>query len=311
MGMTLGQQADRLMEELRTIDRDEALRRINVAYLRNSEAHAWRHLLKRFTLQTEAQYNTGTVAVVETGTSVTLTDGAWTVSWGTAPSMRRIVIAGRAEPYDVTVFGSTTTATIADPWIGDDETEARYRLFRDTYPLPTDCDFTRVLALYDPDQRCRLMFYNQPRFINTRASDPTLVSTPECFTIVAQTSETPPRPQVQLYPAPDSVRTYHGWYFRRPAFLSAEGDYLDWPSSFDDMIWQHAAIAYYSQPLRYSPKLRDAYKLTYSDLFNRMKTEMDGQNAMETDIADVGAGRRSSMFDFSGVTVATGLVDWS
>lgn len=308
MAMTLGQQASRLVDLIPTIARTEALRRINVSYLRNSTAHAWRHLLKRFTLQTEAQYRTGTVAVSNGGTSVTLTSGTWTTSWATAPSMRRIVIAGRPEPYDVSLFGSTTSATIADPWIGDTVTAATYRLYRDVYALPADCGFTKVMALYDPDQRCRLHFYNQPRFIETRAEEPGLTSTPECFTLVNQSSESTPRQQIQFYPAPDTVRTYHGWYFRRPDLLTSEGSFFDWPEEFEDMLWVLAAIEYYNQPMRYSPRLRDAYKLQYSDMFSRMKSEMDGQNAMESQIGEVSTGRK--LFDFSGYSGVGGYHSW-
>lgn len=307
MGMTLGQQAARLQEAIVTLTLDEAMRRINVGYRRNCEAHAWRHLIKRFTLQTEASYNTGTVAV--SGTTVTGTDTVFVSSWVTAPSMRRIVVQGRGEPYDVSAIAGATSATIADTWIGSSDSGLTYRMFRDTFPLPSDCGFTKVLALYDPEQRARLDFFNQSRFIETRAGDPGLTGIPECFTLVQQTSETPPRPQIQLYPAPSTVRAYHGWYFRRPDVPLLAGSYFDWPDEFDDMHWLRAAIDHFETPRTYSARLADLYKLKYADLFRKMKTEMDGSNAIESQIRAIGSDR-SQLFNFAGYSGVSPMTSW-
>lgn len=304
--MTLGQMAAKLLEVIPTITPTEARRRLNVAYLRNSEAHAWQHLIKRFTLQTEASYNTGTLTVTEGSAAVALADGTWVASWSTAPSMRRIAIQGRNEPYDITVTGAAA-GTLADLWIGDDDADATYRLFRDQYPLPTDCGYAKVLALYDPDSRCRLSFVTQPRYIDAKSCDPTLTGTPEIFTVVHQTTETPPRPQIQVYPAPSAVRAYHGWYFRRPAFLTADAQYFDWPEEFEDMHWIGAAIEYYEMPRTYSPRLLGMLRPKYADLFRQMKTQMDGQSAIDFQIASMFGGGRSQMFENFTVT---GAVSW-
>lgn len=287
MGMTLGQQAAKLQETVQTITPAAARRRINVAYLRLSERNPWQHLLKRFTLQTEALYNTGTIALTTATTAVVLTDGAWVVSWGTAPSMRRMAVAGRNEPYDVTIFPTTTSATLADPLVGASIVDGAYTLFRDTYALPADCGYADLLAIYDPSQqgqyqdRGRLYFYNQSVFLKTRAAQPTSTGIPWCFTVVQQTSETPPRPQIQLWPAPTDIRSYHGWYFRRPAFLTSDADYFDWPSKFDDMLWLTAAIEHYETPQFRSLSNLAILKPKLAELFMQMKKEMDGQSAME------------------------------
>jgi hypothetical protein len=308
---TFGELSKKLIEVVRTIDPSEARQRINLAYKRASEAHPWQHLLKRFTLQTEAPYNTGTIAVTESSASVTLTDGTWTTSWATSPSMRRMSIAGRAEPYDVSSFGSATTATLADVFIGDTDADAAYNLYRDVYPLPTDCGMAKVLVIYDPTLRLRLRFFNQPKFLSVRSVNPTLISTPECFTVVNQTSETPPRPQIQMYPAPDSVRSYHGWYFRRPSFLSTDASYPDWPEEYEDMLWLDAAIDYYRMPRNHSPKYLAEFKPWYADLFRKMKVQMDGNSAIDFEIeqAQLGRGNGGWNPDPSGLS-GTGSVSW-
>lgn len=317
--MTLGEQAKKLIGLISTISDGEARQRINDAYVKNCQENPWSHLLKRFTLQTEPPYNTGTIAVSPAGTNVVLTGGAWVVSWGTPPSMRRMEIQGRREPYDVTIFPSTTSATIADPFAGTVAlTDGAYNLYRDTYALPSDCGYARLMALYDPSQRSdirfptdrgRLLFYNQSRFLKERAAQNTLTGIPYCFTMMQQTTENPPRPQFQLFPAPSDVRVYHGWYFRRPSIMATDAAYPDWPEEFEDMHWIQACIDYYSQPSHYSQRFMDMYKVKKAEAFRKMKTEMDGQNAMENDVQGTRAGQTGFSPTFYGSNVA-GSVSW-
>lgn len=316
--MTLGEQAKKLTQLISTIGPNEARQRINDAYIRSAQDNPWAHLLKRFTLETEPPYNTGTIAITTQTSAVTLSDGAWVVSWGTAPSMRRMEIQGRREPYDVTVFGSTTAATLADTYPGDTLTAGAYNLYRDTYALPADCGYAKIMALYDPSQRSdirfptdrgRLLFFNQSRFLKERAAQNTLTGIPYCFTMMQQTTENPPRPQLQLFPAPSDVRVYHGWYFRRPAIMATDAAYPDWPEDFEDMLWCRAVIEYYEQPGRFSQRYTEKYSSKFAVMFRKMKTEMDGQSAMENEIQGTRAGMTSYSPTFYGSNVA-GSVSW-
>lgn len=287
-----GQQVDRLVEEVGGLKREDGERLINRAYRTAVEAQPWSFLLKRFTLQTEAMYDTGTIAVVENTTGATLIGGAWVTSWVTPPSMRRIRILTRQEPYDVTALGSTTTATFGDPFLGDNNAAATYYLYRDVYPLPADCNTSRLLVLYDPVNRRRLRQYSQPEFLTRRINcgGGGTIGTPEFFMKVAQTSETPPRPQIELFPASRIVDVFHGWYFRRPAFMTTAADYPDWPAEFEDILWMGGAIDYYQQPRHYTPQYLNVLEPKYSMLWKRMKREMDGDSAIEKQIKDVGEG---------------------
>lgn len=317
--MTFGQQGARLQDVIQGIDRAEAMRRINDAYIHNAERHPWQHYLKRFTLQTEPQYNTGTISVTSGTASVALADGTWVTSWVTAPSSRRMSISGRGEPYDVTVIGTTTSATLADAIIGDDVVDGPYSMYRDVYAMPADCANTRLSAIYDPQQfvdpryptdNGRLLYYNQSRFLRELAFNQTLTGIPYCFTILNQTSDAPPRMQIRMYPAPSDARTYHGWYFRRPSLMISEAEYPDWPAEFEDMHWTWAAIDYYEKPAHYSERYLARFTSNYTELFRKMKTEMDGQSAMESDI--LGTRPRGSGYNpqfFNGSTVG-GTVSW-
>lgn len=316
--MTLGQQAARLIREIQTIGANEARQRINDAYVRNAQDFPSAHLLKSFTLQTEPPYNTGTIAITQNTSAITLSGGAWVTSWATAPSMRRMEIQGRREPYDVTTFGSTTTATLADNYPSTTLTAGAYNLYRDTYALPADCGYAKIMALYDPSQksdirfptdRGRLLFFNQSRFLKERAAQNTLTGIPYCFTMMQQTTENPPRSQFQLFPAPSDVRVYHGWYFRRPAVMASDSEYPDWPEEFEDMHWVQACIDYYSTPRHFSNRFRDLFMKMKMEAFRKMKVEMDGQSAMENDIQGTRVGMTSYSPTFYGSTVA-GSVSW-
>lgn len=290
--MNYGQLCDRLTEEVNGITREDAQRRINRAYRTAVEAHSWSFLLKRFTLQTEASYDTGTVAVTPASASITLTGGTWTTSWVTTPSMRRIRIYSRDEPYDVSALGSTTTGTLTDSYAGDEaQPEATYFMYRDVYPLPADCNTSRLLVLYDPKNRRRLIFFNQPEFLMRRNAHggAGMLGTPEFYMMVGRTTESTPRPQIEMFPAPSTAEVFHGWYFKRPAFLDASTDIPDWPSEYQDVLWLGAAIEYYQSPRHYVPQFLKELEPKYRQLWTRMKRELDGNTAVDRQIKEVGS----------------------
>jgi hypothetical protein len=287
---TLGDLKRKLMAEIPGLDGAEAQRRINVAYINEAMRHSWPHLIRSFVLQTEAPYADGTLLVTNGLTAVTLTDGTWSTSWTTAPSMRRIAIQGRFEPYGITIT-SPTTGTLADPWIGETQTAATYSLWRDTYPLPVDCGFAKLMALYDPLLRFRLANKTQSIFFRDRAYNPQLVDIPAEIALMNHTSEVPPRPQFSMYPAPDSVRAYQGFYFGRPSFMTADTQYPDWPYEYQDLIWLSAVIEHYSTARFHSPKYLNLFKPTYADLYSLAVKNLDGDSTLDIIIEDISTGR--------------------
>jgi len=275
------------------LDHDEGARRINNAYVNEAMGHSWSFLLKQWTLQTEASYALGTLAVANGSTAVTLSGGTWVTSWTTSPSMRRIAIQGRFEPYVITITGATT-GTLADPWIGEDNAEASYLMWRDTYPLPVDCGYAKVMALYDPLQRFRLELKNQATFLRYRSQQPQLVNNfAEVIMMSDMSAETPPRPLFQMWPNVGTVRAYHGWYFRRPNFMATDAEFPIWPQEFQDIIVLSAAIEHYKTPRFHSPKyLRDLMP-AYADMFAKMVKDFDGNPAIDSEIEEVFTGKGS------------------
>ena len=305
--MTLGELAKKLTSMIPQLDAGEACRRINLAYVNEAMGHSWSHLLKRWTIQTEASYSTGTVAVTNGSAAVALTGGTWVASWSTSPSHRRIVIQGRQEPYDITVTGAAA-GTLDSPWIGSTTAAATYVMWRDTYPLPADCGYAKLMALYDPVDNFRLLLLGQQTFLRYRGDYPAQINPPEVLMMAAQSTETPPRPLFQMYPASATVRAYHGWYFRRPDFMANDATYPDWPHEFQDMIPLSATIEHYSTPRFHSPKYLKQFQPTYADLYMKMVKEMDGNAAIDIQIEDIATGRgrrgngawRPNVLGFSG-----------
>lgn len=291
--MTRGEQVRKLTSYIPNLSVDEGVKRINNAYVNEAMCHSWSFLIKQWTLQTEASYNTGTLNVTNGSTAVTLSvDGTWNPAWTTAPSMRRVLIQGRMEPYLITITGANT-GTLADPWIGDTNATNTYSMWRDTYQLPADCGYAKTMALYDPLLRFRLTNQNQGIFLRDRSYQPWLINYPTEFALMDFTAEAPPRPQFQVWPNPATVRAYHGWYFFRPPFMTSDAEYPKWPQEFQDMLWLSATIEHYETPRFNSPtKYLPQFKVRYADLYKRMIKDMDGDAAIDHAVEDVFTGGR-------------------
>jgi hypothetical protein len=285
-----GELARSLTAYIGGIDAAEARRRINVAYLSEAMCHSWSFLIKKFTLQTEAAYNTGTLLVTNNSTSATLSGGTWSTAWSTAPSSRRIAIQGRFEPYDITIT-SPTTGTLGDPWIGATTAAANYTLWRDIYPLPADCGYAKLMALWDVQFRFRLQFKNQVIFLRDSMWNEQLLNYPIEFMIQHPSGETVPRPQIQVWPNPSTVRAYHAFYFSRPDAMTADAQYPQWPFEFQDMLVLSAAIAHYKTPRFYSPKYIKLYTTDYADMYRAAVKAFDGDSALDIIVEKAQTGR--------------------
>ncbi len=96
--------------------------------------HKWSFLEPLTTLDTIAPYDTGTIAVTITGTTVTLTDGVWP-SW---TATHGSLIVDTVE-YVIDTRTDDTHLELASAWTEDTETAAEYTLKHDgNYDLPDD-----------------------------------------------------------------------------------------------------------------------------------------------------------------------------
>ncbi len=113
----------------------------NDAYREVVGAFDWETRLGDDTVQTEAKEDTSTLQAAAIGaTALTIDDAVWDTSW----TGRRIRIGD--ETYDVSSFGSTTTATLADGLAVAVAAGASYSVYKDQYSLPSDLD--KMIGVY-------------------------------------------------------------------------------------------------------------------------------------------------------------------
>ena len=92
-------------------------------------------------LRTQAQYTTGTVTITKGSTALTGASTLWNTNNDFGVANARVggkIIIGSNEVYEVTAVGSDTSITLADAWIGDDQSAASYTYFEDEYALASD-----------------------------------------------------------------------------------------------------------------------------------------------------------------------------
>lgn len=148
-------------------------------------------------LQTVAPYETGTVAIAEGGTAVTLIGGAFT----SGMTGRAIAIDGREEWYEFT-YVDGTHATIDRAYEGPTVTAAAFRVFQFIYPLPEDCKIlSQIIRAGGAGPLDRFRGAQLDRSTGGRQ----MFGRPGAFALYMDDSSEPPRMQAQLYPAPDTV----------------------------------------------------------------------------------------------------------
>lgn len=290
MPMTYGQLVQRLCEEVPSIGEKEARKRIARSVQSLNDRHEWPHRLTSYRFVTEELYKTGTLAIAAGGTAVTLTDGTWSTSWTTAPSTRTIVIQGRTEPYSITI-NTTTTGTLASAWLGDAVTEATYRMFREDYPAPSDCDWGDIVSIVDLVTGLELDYLGPRTFNMTRRVRGT-TGIPSGFTVFGATSESPSRLRIYPEPTPSAERPYELWYYKKVPFPSSDAEYPLWPAKFENMIWIDAAIEHCSS-LRSLHKALPLLRERFTHLWYEMKTTVEGSSAVRHHIRGQRLGKRN------------------
>lgn len=109
--------------------------RINARYFEILSAHPWTRLHGSGVIQTVAMYNTGTLAITNGLTAVTLTGG----SFPTDLNGGRLRVDAAATWYTFTRL-TASTGTLDRAFEGTTVTTAAFQLWQPIYAVPTDCD---------------------------------------------------------------------------------------------------------------------------------------------------------------------------
>lgn len=221
---------------------------------------------------TEAAYKVGTIAV--TGTALTLTGGVWDTTW----EKRKIRIQGRDESYDVAAFGSATTATLSEAWLGDAASGLTYFMYRDTYPLPADCEMTKDLMLFDSTLKERIEFVDYAEFRAAKRESAVILGSP--CAVVRRGINAAGRAEIEFGPrVPEAKRVYLLDYFRspqRPASLTSAMT-PPWPTAYEDVRVKRALSEYaHRKGHQRRFELKEAYDARIWD----MTRKFDGGNEM-------------------------------
>jgi hypothetical protein len=114
---------------------------VNEAYRDVVGAYDWPTKYGRDVVQTAASESSSTLQAASAGdTALTANAAVWSTSW----SGRKIKIGN--EVYDVSAFGTTSTATIADGLVADIADGQEYVVYQDEFSAPSDC--AEILYIY-------------------------------------------------------------------------------------------------------------------------------------------------------------------
>lgn len=161
------------------------------------DALPWQRLEKETVIQTVASYATGTLAATQGSTAVTGTGTTWTA----AMTGRMIRIADRSEFYTFTRTGDTT-GTLDRGYEGDTGTGLSYRIDQNIFALPDGLLILKGVAPLDGTAPLEVMSLAR---LNAIAPGRRTYGAPSYAALYMDDASTPPKPQVELHPVPESL----------------------------------------------------------------------------------------------------------
>lgn len=193
----------------------EAIEILNDAVDMIAMERQWDYYHTRGAIQIRSNYDTGTVAITNGSTTLTLSGGTWP-SWAASGE---IYIDGTWVVVETRT--SNSQVELVDPWGNDDVTAASYNLFQFRYALPTDC-----IRISDT------LFGNQWPFIGQPTSAAMIESLKDAWQSM---NSQPFRWAIEggyicLWPVPEENRNVNLLYFRRPTPVASSSDPIDWDS---------------------------------------------------------------------------------
>lgn len=191
---TFGEIRLRIKQLVPPLSLDEIDGFIGDRYTQILDAIPWTRRDAQTTIQTVAPYLTGTVTLTAASAAVTGSGTTWTAGM----SGRRFTIPGRNETYTFTYL-SATTGTLDRAYEGTTAAGSGYQILQAVYALPADYRLPRAVrnAQLGPMERIDRQDANAAIGVQTGA--------PQWHRLTYDNTSDPPRAQIELFPAPDSV----------------------------------------------------------------------------------------------------------
>jgi len=204
----------------------EVGRFVNDAIRKISRAHDWSFYLDSGRVNTAVKYNTGTVAMANGASVITLSGGAFPLDVVTA-NASIVINTDTSIEFDVKTRDSGTQVTVADgqKWIGASTSGASYVLYYYKYSLPTN-----FVKMYDHEFQDFFANYLVPtNFEIYKLTNQASEGDPSNYTISGNK-------QIRFWPYPSRAVAMDFLYYRRPNVLSTDGDVMDWVEDWVDLV---------------------------------------------------------------------------
>ncbi len=203
---------------------------VNDAFRRLAREHDWSFYLKTGRVNTQVKYDTGTVAMANGASVITLTGGTFPTDSATGYAAITLDSDTSVE-FNVKTRDSGTQVTVDDgqKWLGTSVSGGSYDLYYYTYDLPTN-----FRKMYDHESQDFFSSYLTPTDWEVyHLTHEATGADPVFYTIVGSK-------QLKLWPYPTRSYAMDFLYYRWPTALSSDGDTMDWVEDWIDLA--HRAI---------------------------------------------------------------------
>lgn len=216
------------LDDLRQFGRDEYFdkadvkaqrvmdRVINGAFRLLAQCYDWEHFNSKARINTVAQQSSGTVAVSQGASTVTLT-GA---TWPTALTDYYIRIDDSDIDHAFSARVGTTTGTMATGEVWNDAavTTGTYVLFKERYSLPSNCRKFGHMTVQDMEWAP--MYLSRQEYLAYKLNNIRFTGDPTAITHDSS--------YIYLWPPPDEAVAIDFAYQRWPTTMSTSTDTMDW-----------------------------------------------------------------------------------
>lgn len=192
------------------------LQAVNNALSWVATAKLWERYKTHGTLLLQATYATGTIALVNASTTVTLTTGTWP-TWAASGKLK---IGSKV--YRIATRSSGSVVLLASAWQAASSATETYTIFQDEYTLPTDClkfgRFFPGMGWGDGGDAAAL-----EAVLEAQSSFTYGLSYPSMWAVLGSGNVD----KIILYPYPSAANQLPFWYYRKPAALVNGSDTAD------------------------------------------------------------------------------------
>lgn len=219
-----------VQETVPTADLSGFMRTLNKLTRKIARSHRWNFLRVDTDIQLVEGYSDGTVAVTEESADITGTGTTWT----SAMTGRKINFSGDLASYTFTQTGATT-GTLDRNYAKESDTEATYKIFQDTYAMPSD--LMRIEKIINLENGQRTLPVPLGRFIDQRkATMLTPVSVGGRFMWAFFGKDSDGNENILVHRFPGADEFFKVYYIRQPADVTAPETEPDIPGVLHDWL---------------------------------------------------------------------------